>query len=128
MKFFLTSIRAKHQNLESSPNIDPTDPNLLCKVRFKVKIHNEFYLRQQIYIHHNAGKFFNYVERKVLKKFISDVGYILNKSWADEISLEDFYGGLVCGKKYRYSTWINYSLKKTLLFFNILIVLSREVL
>lgn len=96
MKFFVTAARSKLQKLDLPPNIDPKDPNLISKFGFRE--HSESYYRQAIYIHQNDERFFDYVEKRILGKFIEDVEYILEKGWGQEISYDDFYFGSVCGR------------------------------
>jgi hypothetical protein len=86
MKYEIRCYRQKLSKLTLRPDIDPKDPRL------------EPGIAQAIFIHKHADKFFDELERKLLRRILDDIGLVLQKGWAKNISKDDFFHGHICGK------------------------------
>jgi len=86
MDFKFESTLSKFLDYSLKPGIDPSDPTLDPKKA------------QAMIIYKDLAEFSDLVEEKLLKKLLDDIGFILGKGWAKEISEKDFNHGHICGK------------------------------
>lgn len=74
MEFEIKSLRPEFRNYSLKLNIDPSDPTLDPKKA------------QGIFIHQNAAQFFDYVEKRLLKKILYDIDFIFLHDGAKAVS------------------------------------------
>lgn len=85
LPFEISSLLSKYRDYSLDPNADFSDPNLDPRKA------------QTVFILKNAKEFFGFVERRLLKKLLSDIAFILKKGWIRRIPEDEKSHVHICG-------------------------------